>query len=386
MNKFQLLILSVLLFFSFFYRLEVKAEENSTSSSDLIELNCPPAIIKGSRFLCTVEFKGNSEKIEGIQFNYEFASGISYIETLFQENWQGLAANSSGVAMVVKDKDTSSSIISQINLISSEQLEEGESFEIKLKNIQVSDGTENISLGDKIAKIDISSITDVITSLKVNDSVLEIRDGVFNYYVDVAETVDKVVVEAELKDKTYQFLSNYGPRTINNLQEGENEIQLQIGMDDTEFPLAIYNMNETYQVSLSRDIASNEHITQSNAIKKYKLDRLTPKIMHSQILKKGHHGYKTSTSVGFLSDVNASAIITTSGNYTNHGYYNVIPYLENISEDRIFQYFKKTKNIQITSNNWKSYIYAPARKNKIYSQSGITEVTTYGRGWDTSLR
>lgn len=242
MNKFQLLILSILLFFSFFYGLEVKAEENSTSSSDLIELKCPPAIIKGSRFLCTVEFKGNSEKIEGIQFNYEFASGISYIETLFQENWQGLAANSSGVAMVVKDKDTSSSIISQINLISSEQLEEGESFEIKLKNIQVSDGTENISLEDKIAKIDISSITDVITSLKVNDSVLEIRDGVFNYYVDVAETVDKVIVEAELKDKTYQFLSNYGPRTINNLQEGENEIQLQIGMDDTEFPLAIYNI------------------------------------------------------------------------------------------------------------------------------------------------
>lgn len=67
-----------------------------------------------------------------------------------------------------------------------------------------------------------------LKKLSINDITIDLSSGVYNYIIDVKYEIDEIELKAELLDTSNSFVQNYGPRTISNLEVGENEILLKI--------------------------------------------------------------------------------------------------------------------------------------------------------------
>jgi hypothetical protein len=94
-------------------------------------------------------------------------------------------------------------------------------------------------------------------------------------------------------------------------------------------------------LNLVKDILANDSSlnTVQDVENKYKLSRLTSKDITAQVLKKGHHGVKNTTSGDFLLAVSPNKIVSTgSGKYSD----SLIQTLEHGVDYRVRKYYENT--------------------------------------------
>ncbi len=226
----------------------IKAEELN------VQLNCPTETTVGSTIQCTVELTPN-EPIKGIQINYDWNEAFSVQATELGTDWEKLSASASGISLINVDGVYQKSNLSTVTFFVSDKAVPGQEYELKLKNIVLSDGEKDIPLEDQTTKIKISSVTNIVTGIKVNNNPLEIKDGITNYTINVENQVKSATVEATLNSADYSFQEDFGPRTVNDLKEGNNPVYLKITNNSNDVLIYTININR-----LSKD-ESNETTT-----------------------------------------------------------------------------------------------------------------------------
>lgn len=91
-----------------------------------------------------------------------------------------------------------------------------------------------------------------LNSLIVNDINIDIKEGIYDYEITVENDVSNVMITGELRDTVNAtFVNGYGPRNIDDLSVGNNEVLIRI-MD-------INNEEITYKIIINRlDKKNNE--------------------------------------------------------------------------------------------------------------------------------
>ncbi len=145
----------------------------------------------------------------------------------------------------------------------------------------------------------------------------------------------------------------------------------------------------TSYISLVNDLLKNKYggcTTLNELEKKYKISRLTEKDLFAQVLKKGHHHIRTSTSIPFLNVVRPNKIVVT-GNPDCGG--SIVKCVERGVDYRIRQYYNSTyvgtpgnKPVKLTSSNWFNYVYGVDDDKTNKSKGSFYIYTTTGRSWN----
>ena len=125
--------------------------------------------------------------------------------------------------------------------------------------------------------------------------------------------------------------------------------------------------------------------TISELEEKYKLSRLTAKDLNAQILKKGHHGVRNSTSIPFLNIVTPNKIVTTGrGNYAD----STIKGVDVAVDYRIRKYYNSSKAgtssgaIELTGSNWYKSIFCTATDKENKCKGSFYISTENGTSWN----
>ena len=209
------------------------------ASSD-IDFSCSSEVLVGNRVTCIVKLK-STDTILGGTLEYEYSDALTYEKTILDDEFLTLANSSKGVTIVNENGFQNSSKIATISFLISNNAIPSTVYSVKLKNIQLSDGENDILIGDKEASIKVLSLSEIVNYISVNDSKLEIKDGITNYTVTVPNTVRQVKVLSELSSDKLQFVENKGPRTISGLKVGDNIFDLVI--ENEEEILVNYKIN-----------------------------------------------------------------------------------------------------------------------------------------------
>lgn len=204
-----------------------------------INFACPRETMVGNKITCDLRLVNESEMIMGVQIEYQSNNIFSYLDTTIIRPWSVINANGFGlIAVNVNDGDDDGSAvvmnsdIAQTSFMISKQAEIGKSYELKLKNIQISNGENDIDILEKSYPIKILSVHDIVDTLEINGVSLNLQDGVDSYTVEVDS--DIVEISSNLKKDTYYFSDEFGPRTIENVSVGEHQELLKIMLDDQE--------------------------------------------------------------------------------------------------------------------------------------------------------
>lgn len=114
-----------------------------------------------------------------------------------------------------------------------------------------------------------------LKSLSISDAKINFSSSQTNYKVTVPNTVDKITVSAQLNDSKANFVSQFGPRTV-ELKTGENEILIRIKAENETV--------KTYTIKVTksaRTLSSNCNIKElsiANKELKFQNDKYNYKI------------------------------------------------------------------------------------------------------------
>ncbi len=133
-------------------------------------------------------------------------------------------------------------------------------------------GTKNINYGENKFNIVVISETGVtntyhlqinrlevryLKSLKINGTGIALKKGTYQYSFQVEDEVTSVIIESEIENTNLaSYVSGYGNRTIDNLKEGNNEVQIQVKDKDDKIL--------TYKITINRKNEQGETPTQDN--------------------------------------------------------------------------------------------------------------------------
>lgn len=199
-----------------------------------IGFECFDEVMVGNALECKVSMLNPEKKIKGIQMNYKFDKGFSYVKTISGSEWSIASANNNGFAFLNLDGVGTSSSVAQVNFLVSNDIEVQKEYEMVLSNIMLSDGDKDIVISNKNSKVKVLSIFDVMESISINDTELELKDGVTDYKIDIPFEINDVSVNAELKDDKYSYIDGYEPKVFQNLKEGVTDLQIKVGSDNRE--------------------------------------------------------------------------------------------------------------------------------------------------------
>lgn len=233
-----------------------------------INLKCQDEAMVGNEIFCSIDLV-TEEPIKGIFLKYEFDPILTYNKTELGTNWKKITNSSKGFTIVNVDGIKEENNLAKVHLLISNDAKPGKEYLFNLKDIQLSNGDKDIDIEEKISKIKILSVQDIIKKLKVYNMDLEIKDGITNYTVSVPNSVTEVDILATLKEDKYQFVDGYGPRKIENLNIGDNFFQLQIKKDDL--------ILLTYEICINRSVIEEE--TPNEEITNPKTGSLATKIV-----------------------------------------------------------------------------------------------------------
>lgn len=96
-----------------------------------------------------------------------------------------------------------------------------------------------------------------LASLYVGDYKVNLKDGVYNYNVDIGNEISSVKINAKVNDNKSSFVSGYGERSV-SLKEGLNKFEVKITAEN--------GVVSTYTLNITRNIATNNDnkLEQSN--------------------------------------------------------------------------------------------------------------------------
>ena len=228
MKKKNLMLMLILLFI-FTFDNSVLADESMNSD---ILFSCTKLQLKNNQVNCEIQLNPNGKNIKGIEVNYQFEDVFSYVKSQFYQKSEVLEDNSQGFALLFFDGITEKTTIAKISFFISSNAISGKNYGISLKNILLTDGTKDILETDKEDSIRTLSYLEVIGKISAGNDILQLQDGVNNYTIDVDYDVSSIEIGAELLNQSYQFLPGYGPRTVEGLQVGTNEVHLKIAQNE----------------------------------------------------------------------------------------------------------------------------------------------------------
>lgn len=229
-----------------------------SASSDVV-LDCLDEAMVGNEVYCDILLKPE-EKIMGVLSKYEYDPVLTYYKTELSESWKVVSNSSKGFIFTNVDGISNENELAKVYFYISNDAVIGKEYQIRLKGLQLSNGNLDIDLDDKVSTVKILSVQDILTSLKVYDKQLELKDGVTSYTVTVPNEVTSVEVSAILKDEKYQFANGYAPGSYDNLKVGDNLIDLQIKKDDLvllNYQIFVHRLAKNEEVSDEKEVISN---------------------------------------------------------------------------------------------------------------------------------
>ena len=222
-----------------------------------VGFTCSEEVMIGGTVSCKISLMNSSFTIKGIQANHKFDESFSYVKTISGSNWNIVSAHSEGLMLTNLDGVTENSDMAQVDFLVSNQASVGKEYEFQLNNILLTDGEKDLDISNKISKVKVLSVLDVLESLNINGETLEVKDGITNYTVYVENNVDRAKIEAVLKNDRYLFDEEYGPREITDLKVGENEVKLKILSGDQELITFTVVLNRSAKEEVVANVDTN---------------------------------------------------------------------------------------------------------------------------------
>lgn len=251
LKKYRLILLLLLFFI-------VCPKDVFAVCSNEIEYSCSDEVMVSGTVSCRIYLENScSTLVKGIQANHQFNEAFSYVKTVSGTEWSIASAHSEGLMLTNVDGISKDSAMAQVDFLVSDQVMVGNEYEFQLHNVFLTDGTQDLKIDNKISKVKVLSILDVLESLTVNGKSLEVKDGITNYTVYLENNVDRTMIEAVLKSDKYQFDNEYGPREITGLKVGENEVKLKILSSDRELITITILLNRSANGEIIENISSN---------------------------------------------------------------------------------------------------------------------------------
>ncbi len=245
MKKKKMFFITILLL-SILCPLQVMADDND------IDFSCSKEALIGSNITCTVNLKTN-QNIKGVEAHYESTDVLSYVSSKSSDSWSTIKNNSLGFIVIETDGVSKNSEVIKSKYVVSNKAEVSKTYAVKLSNITLSDGTNDIPIADKIANIKILSINNILENITVNSKPLEVTDGVTSYTVNVSNDTDKVELTANLKSDNYKFVDGYGSRVITDLKEGDNLVELKIANNEGELIAYTINISKSAKANIKEN-------------------------------------------------------------------------------------------------------------------------------------
>lgn len=214
-------------------------------------MKCSNEAMIGNTITCEVKMN-SEEKITGILGKLEYDNVFTYEESIVSNDTNEIVNNSKGFACVNLNGYKNDETIEKIKFIVSNKAEPKETYKIKIKDIELTNGEKDIENSSLEQEVKILSIKEVLKSLKVNEHNIELKDGVTNYTVTIDNVEKDANINAELTSNNYSFTEGKGPRTLKDLKEKENN-KIEIEIQNEEMKLVKFNLNIIREEAIKTD-------------------------------------------------------------------------------------------------------------------------------------
>lgn len=205
-----------------------------------IVLSCPKEVMVGNSVECSFSFSNLSKNILGVQVNYEIPDGFSFLSSEVTDDWEILNSSSNGFVIANLKGVDKNEKFATVKFMVSNDVNVGQDYSFLVKNIKLTDGESDIPVSDVSNNIHILSVLDIVESISVNNNVLELKDGVNTYSLDLSSDLN---IQAKLKKEGFTFLDGYGPRTVSDLKNGNSTHYLKIAQNGKEVLSFAFQIN-----------------------------------------------------------------------------------------------------------------------------------------------
>lgn len=219
-----------------------------------VEFKCPSEVVVGSNVLCHVNLNTDT-KVKGIMAKYKYDDVFSYVRTINSAKWELLAGNVNGMSLVSLDGINGTGNIAMVTFVVSSEAKIGSDYAINLKDVALSDGSKDINVGNLNSTVKVVGIKDIFKSIMVNDKEVLLSDGIVNSIVEVDYDTESVDIKATLNNEDYSFDDRYGPKVIDNLNVGDNEVYLRVMNGDMD--ILTYHINVKRLPKVEANVSSN---------------------------------------------------------------------------------------------------------------------------------
>ena len=212
-------------------------------------VSCPENILAGEEVQCVIEYKG-LDKVMAIQTYYEISNNLSYVETKFASNWDILTENNKG--FYISSDEENSSFKANVNFMVSSTANPEQDLYFKVKNIKVTDGNKETTLGEASSKINILKVEEIAKKIAINDVEYPIEKGVTVYSFGIK---NKKEITVKLKDFINGAYIEGGKDSITfkDLKIGNNDLSFDIMYKDKKITTLMLKVNVTEDKPIIKD-------------------------------------------------------------------------------------------------------------------------------------
>lgn len=222
----------------------VRADDTKEIS---LELVCPEVVLEDEEYQCDVNLKNNGNSVLGIGIDYSFDKGFSYINFKNDKSWGIDAVSSTGVVLTTENVVTTNSYLGTLTFKLTSDAIVGQTYNISVvgKSVYENDMDNYQELGAVTSSIVVSDLTTVLDYVKVGENSLDLLNGTKEYTSVIENNLTSVKIDAKINEKfsNLSFGDEFGTRTINGLNVGDNLNYLTIESNDFEILRLKININ-----------------------------------------------------------------------------------------------------------------------------------------------
>ncbi len=212
-------------------------------------VSCPHNIFAGEEIECVIEYKG-LDKVMAIQTLYEISNDLSYVETKFSSDWDILTESNKGF-YISSDKENNSFKANVKFMVSSTANPDNDLY-FNIKNIVVTDGVKETSIGEASSKINILKVEEIATKISINDVDYPIEKGVTVYSFEIKNKKEVTVKLKEFIDGAY-IDGGQDSITFKDLKLGNNDLSFDIMYKNKKITTLMLKVNVTEDKPIIED-------------------------------------------------------------------------------------------------------------------------------------
>lgn len=212
-------------------------------------VSCPENIFAGEEIQCVIEYKG-LDNVMAIQSYYEISNNLSYIETKFTSNWEILNENNKG--FYISSDEENNSFKANVKFMVSSTVNPDTDLYFKVKNIKVTDGNKETTLGEASSKINVLRVEEIAKKLSINDVDYPIEKGVTVYSFAIKNKKEVTVKLKEFISGAY-IEGGKDSITFKDLKLGNNDLSFDIMYKDKKITTLMLKVNVTEDKPIIKD-------------------------------------------------------------------------------------------------------------------------------------